>query len=104
MLNGLRQFIADDVSPHAHDNRSFDDSGYRLAATALLIHVISLDGAPSSEITWISSAVAASRYPLSSKLRLSCAWGETSSAMNWRNPFNICCYRSRVTLIELPEG
>ena len=47
MLDGLRQFIADVVSPHAHDNRSFDDSGYRLAATALLIHVISLDGAPS---------------------------------------------------------
>jgi uncharacterized tellurite resistance protein B-like protein len=47
MLDGLRQFIADGVSPHAHDNRSGDDSGYRLAATALLIHVISLDGAPS---------------------------------------------------------
>src|SRR5205807_3104704 len=47
MLGGLRQFIADVVSPHAHDNRSFDDSGYRLAATALLIHVISLDGEPS---------------------------------------------------------
>src|SRR6266566_1046565 len=44
MLDGLRQFIADVVSPHAHDNRSFDDTGYRLAATALLIHVISLGG------------------------------------------------------------
>ena len=47
MLDGLRQFIADVVSPHAHDNRRFDDTGYRLAATALLIHVISLDGEPS---------------------------------------------------------
>jgi uncharacterized tellurite resistance protein B-like protein len=47
MLDGLRQFIADVVSPHAHDDRSFDDTGYRLAATALLIHVISLDGEPS---------------------------------------------------------
>src|SRR5438445_9830076 len=47
MLDGLRQFIADVVSPHAHDNRAFDDSGYRLPATALLIHVISLDGEPS---------------------------------------------------------
>jgi uncharacterized tellurite resistance protein B-like protein len=46
MLDGLRQFIADVVSPAAHD-RAFDDSGYRLAATALLIHVISIDGAPS---------------------------------------------------------
>src|SRR5450830_352493 len=47
MLEGLRQFIADVVSPHAHENRAFDDTGYRLAATALLIHVISLDGEPS---------------------------------------------------------
>ena len=47
MLDGLRQFIADVVSPAAHGNRSFDDTGFRLAATALLIHVISLDGEPS---------------------------------------------------------
>jgi len=47
MLDGLRQFIADVVSPHAHEDRSFDDTGYRLAATALLIHVISLNGEPS---------------------------------------------------------
>ena len=47
MLNGLRQFIADVVSPGSHEPRSFDDTGYRLAATALLIHVISLDGEPS---------------------------------------------------------
>ena len=47
MLDGLRQFIADIVSPTAHQNREFDDTGYRLAATALLIHVISLDGEPS---------------------------------------------------------
>jgi uncharacterized tellurite resistance protein B-like protein len=47
MLDGLRQFIADVVSPHAHDNPAFDDTGYQLAATALLIHVVSLDGEPS---------------------------------------------------------
>jgi uncharacterized tellurite resistance protein B-like protein len=47
MLDGLRQFIADVVSPTVHEDRAFDDTGYRLAATALLIHVISLDGAPS---------------------------------------------------------
>src|SRR6201985_3967607 len=47
MLDGLRQFIADVVSPNAHHGRNFDDTGYRLAATALLIHVISLDGEPS---------------------------------------------------------
>jgi uncharacterized tellurite resistance protein B-like protein len=47
MLDGLRQFIAEIVSPTAHQDRVFDDTGYRLAATALLIHVISLDGEPS---------------------------------------------------------
>ncbi|MGJ4927841.1 TerB family tellurite resistance protein [Bradyrhizobium sp. HKCCYLS2038] len=44
MLEGLRQFIADVVSPH--ETPAFDDNGYQLAATALLIHVISLDGEP----------------------------------------------------------
>ena len=48
MLDGLRQFIADVVSPHAREDRDFDDKGYRLAATALLIHVISLDGEPTA--------------------------------------------------------
>jgi uncharacterized tellurite resistance protein B-like protein len=47
MLDGLRQFIAEVVSPHAQSDRAFDDTGFRLAATALLIHVISLDGKPS---------------------------------------------------------
>jgi uncharacterized tellurite resistance protein B-like protein len=47
MLEGLRQFIADVVSSQPHGPRAFDDNGYQLAATALLIHVISLDGQPS---------------------------------------------------------
>ena len=47
MLDGLRQFIADVVSPHASGNRALDENGYQMAATALLIHVISLDGEPS---------------------------------------------------------
>ena len=47
MLDGLRQFIADIVAPHAQD-RAFGDSDYRLAATALLVHVISLDGQPTA--------------------------------------------------------
>jgi uncharacterized tellurite resistance protein B-like protein len=46
MLDGLRQFIADVVGPNTQA-RNFDDTGYRLAATALLIHVVSLDGEPS---------------------------------------------------------
>ena len=48
MLDGLRQFIAEVVSPAAQHDRAFDDTGYRLAATALLIYVISLDGEPSA--------------------------------------------------------
>ncbi|QQO14978.1 TerB family tellurite resistance protein [Bradyrhizobium diazoefficiens] len=47
MLDGLRQFIADIVAPH-DQNRAFDESDYRLAATALLVHVVSLDGAPTA--------------------------------------------------------
>jgi uncharacterized tellurite resistance protein B-like protein len=46
MLDGLRQFIADVVTSN-QSTRNFDDKGYRLAATALLIHVVSLDGSPS---------------------------------------------------------
>jgi len=48
MLDGLRQFISEIVSPEAPHGRAFDDNDYRLAATALLIHVISLDGEPSA--------------------------------------------------------
>src|SRR4051812_41831292 len=47
MLDTLREFISDLVSPSAGEARPFDDTDYRLAATALLVHVISLDGAPS---------------------------------------------------------
>jgi uncharacterized tellurite resistance protein B-like protein len=47
MLDKLRQFIAEVIVPEGVGERRFDESDYRLAATALLIHVISLDGAPS---------------------------------------------------------
>jgi uncharacterized tellurite resistance protein B-like protein len=49
MFEKLREFIADVVSPSAHENQAFDDTGYRLAATALMVHVISLDGEPSAK-------------------------------------------------------
>src|SRR5260370_41842804 len=48
MLDGLRQFIADIVAPDADQDRAFDDTGYRLAATALLVHIVSLDGEPTA--------------------------------------------------------
>src|SRR6201987_485444 len=47
MLDGLRQFIADVVSPAAHADRTFDDTGYRLAGAVLVIHVVSINGDPS---------------------------------------------------------
>ena len=47
MLDGLRQFIADIVSPDLQQ-RTFDETDYRLAATALLIHIVSLDGEPTA--------------------------------------------------------
>jgi uncharacterized tellurite resistance protein B-like protein len=47
MLDGLRQFISEIISSDAGQDRPFDETDYRLAATALLVHVISLDGEPS---------------------------------------------------------
>lgn len=45
MLDGLRQFISEIVATDA-EPRAFDETDYRLAATALLIHIVSLDGEP----------------------------------------------------------
>jgi uncharacterized tellurite resistance protein B-like protein len=47
MLDGLRQFITEIVSPSS-EQRVFDETDYRHAATALLIHVVSLDGQPTA--------------------------------------------------------
>jgi uncharacterized tellurite resistance protein B-like protein len=47
MLDGLRQFIAEMVSPET-GQRAFDETDYRLAATALMIHIVSLDGQPTA--------------------------------------------------------
>jgi uncharacterized tellurite resistance protein B-like protein len=48
MLTRLRQFISDVVAPLEPEQLTFDADGCRLAATALLIHVISLDGEPTN--------------------------------------------------------
>jgi uncharacterized tellurite resistance protein B-like protein len=65
MLDGLRQFIADVISPTADGGRSLDDTGYRLAATALLVHVISLDGEPSEAARRKLHSLIESRFALS---------------------------------------
>lgn len=48
MLDGFRQFIADLTSGASDEPRGFAEDDYRLAAAALLIHVVSLDGKPSA--------------------------------------------------------
>ncbi|ABE61494.1 protein of unknown function DUF1332 [Nitrobacter hamburgensis X14] len=47
MLDRLRHFITEVVTLEAPGHRSFDETGCKLAATALFVHVISLDGKPS---------------------------------------------------------
>ena len=47
MLDGLRQFISEITSSDAGP-RPFDETDYRLSATALLIHIVSLDGEPTA--------------------------------------------------------
>lgn len=66
MFDRLRQFITDVVSPAAADSQAFDDDSERLAATALFIHVISLDGAPSEIEKQKLHALVESRFGLDS--------------------------------------
>src|SRR3954471_7152033 len=63
MLDTLRQFIADLVSP-AEQARAFDETDYRLAAPGLLVHIISLDGAPSEVEKRKLHSVLESRFKL----------------------------------------
>ena len=64
MLDTLREFISDLVSPSAGEARAFDETDYRLAATALLVHVISLDGAPTEVEKRKLHSVLESRFKL----------------------------------------
>jgi uncharacterized tellurite resistance protein B-like protein len=64
MLDGLRQFLAEIVSPDASNDRAFDDTDYRLAATALLVHVVSLDGEPTEVETRKLHSLIESRFKL----------------------------------------
>jgi len=51
MLDSLRHFIADLAAANGHEHQAFAEDDYRLAAAALLVHVISLDGKPSDAET-----------------------------------------------------
>jgi hypothetical protein len=39
MFDGLRQFVTEIVSPNI-EQHVFDETDYRLAATALLVHIV----------------------------------------------------------------
>jgi uncharacterized tellurite resistance protein B-like protein len=47
MLDTLRRFISDIATGSSHEAHAFADDDYRLAATALLVHVMSIDGVAS---------------------------------------------------------
>src|SRR5258708_6633910 len=55
-------------------------------------------------MTWIKSAVAARRYPVSSNARSGCAVGETTSAINWRNPSSIASCLNHVRSVDRRSG
>ena len=48
MLDKLRKIIADLASASGPERRQFDDNDYRLAAAALLVHLMSIDGEASA--------------------------------------------------------
>lgn len=62
MLENLRRMIADVTG--ATDARRFDDNDYRLAAAALLVHLISIDGAPTEAERRKLRALLAGRFEL----------------------------------------
>jgi len=63
MLESLKNFLADLAGGHKHQQH-FDDSDYRLAAAALLVHVVTLDGAMSEAARHKLRAVLQSAFGL----------------------------------------
>lgn len=64
MLDRLRNLIAEVASFAGPETRPFADDDYRLAAAALLIHVISIDGEPSTAETRKLHAMIEDRFDL----------------------------------------
>ena len=62
MLENLRRMIADFTG--ATTARRFDDNDYRLAAAALLVHLISIDGEPTETERQKLRSLLASRFDL----------------------------------------
>lgn len=66
MFRTLSDFISDITGGH-REAAAFDESDYRLAAAALLVHVMSIDGAVTDEEQAVLRAILASRFGLDAK-------------------------------------
>ncbi|MDQ8729663.1 TerB family tellurite resistance protein [Bradyrhizobium sp. LHD-71] len=64
MLDKLRQIVAELASASGSVPRRFDDNDYRLAAAALLVHLISIDGDASAKEQEKLRSLLASRFDL----------------------------------------
>ena len=66
MFRTLSDFISDITGGH-REAAAFDENDYRLAAAALLVHVMSIDGAVTDEEQAVLRAILASRFGLDAK-------------------------------------
>ena len=64
MLDKLRKIVAELASASGPGDRQFDDNDYRLAAAALLVHLISIDGDASEREQQKLRALLKSRFEL----------------------------------------
>lgn len=64
MLDKLRQIVADLASTSGSGHRRFGDNDYRLAAAALLVHLITIDGDASETEQRKLKSLLASRFEL----------------------------------------
>jgi uncharacterized tellurite resistance protein B-like protein len=64
MLDKLRQIVTELASGAGAGSRRFDDNDYRLAAAALLVHLISVDGEASAAEQQKLKGLLASRFDL----------------------------------------
>ncbi len=63
MFRTLSDFISDITGGH-REAAAFDESDYRLAAAALLVHVMSIDGAVTPEEQGVLKTILAGRFAL----------------------------------------
>jgi len=66
MFRTLSDFITD-ITGGQREAAAFDESDYRLAAAALLVHVMSIDGAVTAEERTVLRAILATRFGLDAK-------------------------------------